>query len=243
MLIILGGVQASGKTTIQLGLQERFPDMKVLPRSEELKQALIHSPRDIGTDNHLNTLQQILNSWTNILENATGDTSDVYLLDAGPITTLTYNVLTLQSALSSKECWDHYLAHREKVDTPAYKYTSIAQMQDLYEACRGMCYDYFKNVFLPLAHSKCGNINAVYLNTSADEIRKRFEERRSDIRVNNMQDWYRNKEEEMQTYSHAYSVLNCWDLFSYNFTHSVIDTSCDLSSVIYELESKIRGSK
>lgn len=207
MLIILGGVQASGKTTIQKAIVEAYPTAISLDRTQELKDALLDSPRDIGTDNHLRTLYRILNSWDDILQTAMEDAKGrTFLLDAGPITTIAYNCLTLKNALlTTDSAWEHYVKTRTAIDTPHTKYLEKGEVSELLLECMDVCTRFLQNSFMNTVLLKHESVLALHLITQAHTIAQRFEERRNDIRVNNMQDWFATKQDEIDTYSMAYA--------------------------------------
>ena len=204
MLIILGGVQASGKTTILSAIKEAYPDAIELPRSQPLREALIESPRDIGTTNHLNVLYRVLNCWDDILQEALGDTNQIYLLDAGPITTIAYNCLTLETALRDDASWAHYYKTRVATESPYQKILDRESVAEVLESCKYACRQYLRNSFNNVALTQHRTNLAIYLHTSAETITKRFGERRNDIRVNNMQNWFVDKQAEIDTYTRAY---------------------------------------
>ena len=209
MLIIFGGVQASGKTTIQNAVKEAYPESIALQRSDALKEALIESPRDIGTTNHLTVLYRILNCWDDILQTAMEDSDkNIYTLDAGPITTIAYNCLTLYTAVSSPNAWEHYVKVRTETETPYTKLLTQAEVSELARECAETCTQYLTNSFTDHVLQKHKSVMGIYFHTHADIIAKRFKERRDDIRVNNMQNWFIDKQAEIDNYSRAYAFAS-----------------------------------
>lgn len=225
MLIILGGVQASGKTTIKNAIQEAYPSAIPLDRTQALVDALIESPRDIGTSNHLNVLYRVLNCWDDILQTAMEDADkNIYLLDAGPITTIAYNCLTLKNALLTTDtAWEHYVKTRTETDTPHTKYVTKSEVSELLLECMDTCTRYLQNSFADTVLRKHEAVLGLHLLTHADTIAQRFSERRDDVRVNNMQNWFATKQDEIDTYSSAY-----------NFAVDIIDPMTNRAPLVAE---------
>ena len=228
MLIILGGVQASGKTTIQKAIAEAYPSSVALHRTDALREALINSPRDIGTSNHANTLYQILNEWDNILLTAKDDPTKIYTLDAGPITTIAYNVLSLRYALSSNAAWAHYRTTRMKKATPHHKLLTRDCVADLLDEVTDIATQYLQNSFVGSCLQHHRQVLAVYLGGDPSALVERFKERRSDIRENNMQDWFIDKGDEIESYKQAYTFA---EEALRGFTKSSGGTASDLVTI------------
>lgn len=204
-LIILGGVQASGKTTIHKAIMDCDQTVVSLPRTDNLKAVLLDAPRDIGTSEHVNHLYRIFNEWDNMLQIMNSESDDTYLLDAGPITTIAYNLLTLHHALFGGDtAWDHYIKTRSMAYSPHRKYLDRDSVSDLYLECAEVCSSYLLNSYMATTLIPHDRVVTAYLNADPQVIIQRFNLRTSDVRQFNMQDWFKSKADEMATYESAY---------------------------------------
>lgn len=250
MLIILGGVQASGKSTIlksitngevSSGSHNGYVDLR---RSKKMGNILELAPKNFGTLNgkgHLYILENILEEWSKSYRDSLYHSGKICLLDAGPITTLTYQVLALQNLADDYELLERFNKRQmARTDLVGFKPFSPTQMEELYQDALGMIEEHIFESFEPTVLG-VHNTYAIHIVADPDIISSRFTERRNDIRSHNMQDHFRDKAHEISTYKRAYSRIHNWIGDNSNYNHFELDNNGELKTTLRNLEEILFG--
>lgn len=246
MLIMLDGVQGVGKSTI-LELLQRKLKVRILKRTPELNELLKKAPKDFAIpDEHIPLIRALLFQWKTTLDSIPDDQAhDIWILDRGPITTLAYQSMTLDYATRDPAHFEHYLKLSEKRNS-TYKrkidfYTKEAQLDSLFGRTQTCIHDFMVHAFKYSALNRHKKVVALHLTADPNVISTRFEERRNDVRANNMQDWFLTKQDEIDNYKRSYSLTKNWMSHEENFqTLEYVNTGSveqGVDSIIYILKN------
>lgn len=245
MLLMLDGVQGVGKSTLIRSLLKNntylkgYP-VKLLKRTKELDNLLLTAPKilyDLKPDSYRTLINSILAQWKYVLRKASYERDTIHILDRGPITTLSYQALVLDYITNSEERYQAFAATYTGDPVPSRR-----RIESLFGSVQSMLYDFFTEEFIDLGLARQDYVMGIHIKSEASIISQRFSDRVEDVRPHNMQDWFNNKADEIDTYDMAYRMVNNWisdpslrekfSLHCYNNSSTVEEGVVDIIKIV-----------
>lgn len=243
---MLDGVQGVGKSTI---LQHLFSkqtlinnrEIKLLKRTQELNSLLTKAPAilyQLDTKSYVGLVKEILVQWRHTINKVPLNSDSIWILDRGPITTLSYQSMVLDYITRDDRHYQHFASkYTRALGVPSKMY-----LDSLFGTIQSILYNFFKYTFAFYALGRQQKVVGIHIKSSPQIIEDRFAHRTEDIRANNMQDWFTRKSDEIDTYDRSYKLVRKWlspddgfnnlTLDSYNNDTTVENGVADLIKMI-----------